>query len=214
MSKYEQLKQVVNQVKQEAARKRVETERFQLEQKQKRLSEQQAQEDHLRRCKENWPAVREHIVQTFQDINEEALGHQGIIVPWRRVKTRHNHTEVVDSPGRGSPGSFRFDFRYVVKSEIAELNLGSAGKITAIKELRSTYKAKERLDMERFPPIINNEPSDLVIIGLSDRQETLCKHCFSFRYESIHLDAQPEEILAKVERLVSKKVESLLTKHY
>lgn len=214
MSKYEGLRQAIRGMKQEATDKEAGQRSFQLEQEQKRLAEEQRHREYLRICERNWPFAKAQILQVFQEINRLVLQPEGLsgnIIPWRKIRTKHNHIGSTPYSGKGGMGSFTYRFKYEAECEVAELKVGNIGKLVAFREL------KTKRTVEGKKPEINSEPSGLVYINVCGPNEVTCSECLyfdSFSEHSIHIDEEPEEIAARAEKLSSEKVQSLVARQF
>lgn len=211
MSKYEKLRESIGLIKSQAVERKARERSLQLKEQQERLNEERRRKEYLRKCEESWPAAKSCILGVFQEINREVLESQASVRPWTTVRIKHNHIGTTTGIALGVGGGAHYNFRYEATMEVAELVVGSVGKIIASRELRSKYTQK------RGKPVINPDASGAIYINTCGSKDILCEYCDSFERggrNSVSLEDQPELISVKAREIISEQLIDLMARHY
>jgi len=208
MNRLEVLKQEILRIKQQAAEKDAQERRTRQENEQQRLANEQADRERLREIEENWPLVRQRVIQTFRAINEEVIGQQGKVIPWRTIRTNHEHYYLKGDHGMTPSGTSGCptEYRYETSSEVAELIIEDVGKVVALREISGKFKEKGE------KPKTNKGPFDYFDIKSCRPEEVLCSHCKGFsNLTQVNLGGQNEGVFDRVDSRIIESVRSLLT---
>lgn len=235
MNKFEQLREELTKIKQEAAQREA-AKKVALLENEKRIATEQAKELETQKIiKENWKVVKEQTLRVFQEINNKVLASKGTIAGWRKEKARHYHYRMESSGG--------YDDQPITSSagyalcqdhtEVADLTIKGVGKLFVFRILQNKMsscggypfneiplgelgkkisRATHALEID-YPELLMLRPWRVHIGFSTDERLNPCYNCGSFVLNPLE-SLTPTSIQEEIEKSVVLQLQPLYQARY
>lgn len=210
MSKFEQLKEKIILIHEEAARQKAAEEEALLK---KQEEQRQALERELalkKLVEDNWRFAREDILETLNELNREVLEGRGKVMEQKQKNTGvHTHSFSRDISGGDSPSGATMieTYTYKATADVIDLRVETLGKISVFR--LNDYREGD-CNGKNFSSILYEEEKRKVFIGIFTsgmKYEILCPECEGVI--SLSLTQAPGDLNKQIEGAISEKLIAL-----